>query len=808
MRKYYIMFLFLFRNGIADVYAQEVPVKHIIGKGETIALIAQKYAVSLNDLYELNPGLKNGFKENDVILISKSKTQRNTASGPIYHLVQANETKYGLSKKYNISIAELERQNPQIISMLQKGHELTIQGKSDVGHTNLARVTESEGYKAHVVVKGETLWELSRVYKITVDELINENRANLGTYLQIGQTLRIPSKNQEQEGQDANLQYYIVEAGETKYGLAKRFGISIKELENLNPHIVAMLRTGSQIGFPKKESVQKTNLPLTQVVQASKENQDQNLPYESHTVVAGETKSGLSRRFGVSIEELESLNPQIVDMLRTGQEISIPREKSGATIVSSQVTKSVNPSTNKQLESENLTKTTLNPLTENLLDKKLTSTPLDDKGNATNLVIYEVKPQETLYGLSKMSGLSREKLIELNPELINGVKNGMKLNIPSENLEVLLNAKESAAAVTQVGLLKSLQRGKEKEIAFLMPFTAEKYEELIKTPKSNEDKVNAYLEFYAGATMAMDSLRKNNVLIKAKIFKIDEFKTSDDNFSELSGHNIKDDKIVFVPSMEFYSAALGNYLSEYNIPMLISSPNLGSSSAATTYTSLPSNEHLRKMVLDYISARKENLIVVSAPSRLENKDFISKNYPLAKFVKISESGNLDSESLRSMLSTTEKNYIVLDTDKSGLILETTTILLKESPNFMVQLVLLEPKENIIDGSLSDMRFRILKMIYPATLKPKESSEVIKFKKEFVTKYGFEPGLEAVRGFDITFDGLLRLFQEKKFETVAKESTTEQLYLKFKYNKNVDQGYFNAGGYILQYDEESDAKIIN
>ena len=69
MRKYYIMFLFLFRNGIADIYAQETPVKHRIAKGETIEIIAQKYAISPNELYELNPSLVNGLKENEVILI-------------------------------------------------------------------------------------------------------------------------------------------------------------------------------------------------------------------------------------------------------------------------------------------------------------------------------------------------------------------------------------------------------------------------------------------------------------------------------------------------------------------------------------------------------------------------------------------------------------------------------------------------------------------------------------------------------------------------------------------------------------------
>lgn len=795
MRKYYIMFLFLFRNGIADIYAQETPVKHRIAKGETIEIIAQKYAISPNELYELNPSLVNGLKENEVILISKKSTNPKSTSNIIYHLVLPNETKYGLSKKYKISITELERQNPQIIPMLQKGYELKIQVNNSNLSENVALQSDNENLTIHVVEKGETLWELARKYKVTVNQLIEDNKSSLGTYLQIGQRLIIPTQNRPQENESSELKYHLVLAGETKYGLSKRFGITIRELENLNPHIVSMLRTGHQISYPKKDNNPVVVKQELTTVANQTNDTVKNPDFDYHIVEAGETKFSISKKFGVSIDELERLNPQIIDVLRTGQEISLGKKPPTASIAEKESVKNTAPVKTEQSNAANQVNSS-NPLRPEV------------KTETSDLVPYQVQPQETLYGLSKMSGLSPAMLIELNPELANGLKNGMILNLPSQNAAALAKAKENVISMSQAGLLKSLQKGVEKDIAFLMPFTEEKFKETLNIAKKNNSKVDSNIDFYAGAIMAIDSLKQSGVLIKSKILKADELKSNADNFSEILKSSIKENKIVIASSQEYYSDALGTFMAENNIPLVISDSKINRPLATTTYTGLPSNENLKKLILEYLTARNENLIIVSAPSRKENRDFILKNYPQAQFAKISETGILDSESLRNLLSTVKKNYVILDSDKSGLILETTTILLKESTNYGVQIALLEPKAISMEEKLSEMRFKALKLIYPSAIKPNQTSQIIRFEKDFVLKYGHKPSEQALRGFDITFDALVKLFQEKDFNVVAKESATEQLHLKFKYTKSTDTGYFNAGGYILQYDEESDVKIIN
>ena len=795
MRKYYIIFLFLFRNGIADVYAQEHPIKHQIIKGETIDVIARKYNVNKADIYNLNPGLVNGFKENDLIIIPKG------TSSVVYHVVQAGETKFGLSKKYNISIEELEHQNPQIISMLQKGHELKIQGVVLKNNFNtsqpLTALSNAGSQMIHSVEKGESLWAIARKYSVTVNQIVSFNGINVDDYLQIGQSIKIPIDRKREEYDDSDGNDYIVKIGETKYGLSKRFGITISELETLNPQIVSMLRTGQKITLPKKVAEKEIVTPKVvvaekQIVEKRLEKELVSSDFVTHIVEAGETKHGLSKRFGTTISELENLNPHIVTMLNAGQEIRVP--KSGAT--------------NLIADKEDI-KATAKATAENALTQKSEEVQRNSDNNTPmqNLISYQVKPQETMYGISKMTGWSQQKLVDVNPELSNGLKTGMILRIPSESAIPKELEKTVPKVIAKPTLLQSIKKQEQKEIAFLMPFSAEEYADFLKSSKKEKIQDRTYLDFYAGAEMAMDSLKKNNVLITSKILKIENSNPSEADFSNLVKNNIEKYKTVIYPAEDYSAEKLGEYLSKNNVPLIVSDGHETAIGSATTYKSIPSKTHLRKLILDYIFSKNENVIIVNDASRVENRAFITENYPNAQFVKINKKGVFDSESLKLLLNPDNKNYVVLDTDKAGLILTTTTLLLKESNDYDVQIALLEPKDFIKEEKLSDMRFKILKMIYPSIHNPVSNSKINNFKKDFKLKYGFEPTQDALKGFDVTFDALLRLFQKDNFEVIAKEYKTEQLDFKFQYVKNVVGGYFNSGGYILQYDEDTNAKII-
>jgi len=82
--KYQLLLFFLFLTGLISLFAQEDYVKHKVVKGEIVTEIAQKYKVTPNDLYTLNPKLRDGIFENEIILIPKSKVTKTTQENTFY----------------------------------------------------------------------------------------------------------------------------------------------------------------------------------------------------------------------------------------------------------------------------------------------------------------------------------------------------------------------------------------------------------------------------------------------------------------------------------------------------------------------------------------------------------------------------------------------------------------------------------------------------------------------------------------------------------------------------------------------------
>lgn len=90
---------------------------------------------------------------------------------------------------------------------------------------------------SHEVQKGETLYSISRKYGISVGELCSENNISTSAVIKTGQKLKIPTQNSSEAKNTQKVEKtdtYIVKKGDTLYGIAKRFGISVETLTILN----------------------------------------------------------------------------------------------------------------------------------------------------------------------------------------------------------------------------------------------------------------------------------------------------------------------------------------------------------------------------------------------------------------------------------------------------------------------------------------------------------------------------------------------------------------------------------------------
>ncbi|MBB4803138.1 LysM repeat protein [Flavobacterium nitrogenifigens] len=235
------------------IIAQDSIIEHKIQKGETAYFIAQKYKVSLDEIYKLNPESQNGIKDNQIIKIPVHLEKTNSKQQ--IHVVAPKETLFGLSKQYQVSVEDIQNANQQILaSGLQVGQELIIPLNSSYSSKQESNVSSKT---AHQVVAKESLFSIARQYNVSVQDLENLNKDILINGLQIGQTISIPNKRKTLDGRvrviNQETIFHIVEAKETKFSIAKKYGISIDQLESQNPEIVNGLIVGNKLAINTKE---------------------------------------------------------------------------------------------------------------------------------------------------------------------------------------------------------------------------------------------------------------------------------------------------------------------------------------------------------------------------------------------------------------------------------------------------------------------------------------------------------------------------------------------------------------------------
>ncbi|MFH6987515.1 LysM peptidoglycan-binding domain-containing protein [Flavobacterium collinsii] len=256
----FLTFSLVFVLSFNKITAQDSFIEHKIQKGETAYFIAQKYKVSVEEIYKFNPESQSGIQDNQIIKIPVHPVEKTNSSQQITHIVGAKETLFGLSKQYNVSVESLQNANQTILANgLQIGQELVIpQGLADLSKNE----STSSSKVNHQVVAKESLFSIARQYNVSVLDLENLNKNLLQNGLQIGQSIAIPNKRKTLDGRvrviNQETVFHVVEPKETKFSIAKKYEISIDQLESQNPEIVNGLIVGNKLAINTK-GVKPTN---------------------------------------------------------------------------------------------------------------------------------------------------------------------------------------------------------------------------------------------------------------------------------------------------------------------------------------------------------------------------------------------------------------------------------------------------------------------------------------------------------------------------------------------------------------------
>ena len=99
---------------------------HLIKKGETLYTLSRQYNVSVDDFYAENPELQTGVKEGMVVKIPKKSGSVVIEENTINYVVQNGDSAYSILEKYNTTLDELLRLNPDVINGLKAGMTLKL----------------------------------------------------------------------------------------------------------------------------------------------------------------------------------------------------------------------------------------------------------------------------------------------------------------------------------------------------------------------------------------------------------------------------------------------------------------------------------------------------------------------------------------------------------------------------------------------------------------------------------------------------------------------------------------------------------
>ncbi len=225
------------------------------------------------------------------------------------------------------------------------------------------QVRDGKTYYVHEVVQGNTLWGLQTLYKVPADVII-QNNPGVANGLQVGQIIYIPKADAPAQTSTPKPQtpspgthvvenvVHVVAAGETVYGISRKYNLTPEQLLELNPEAKNGLSIGQVLtvskgkpGTPKVEQTKPVEVaPNPQPTQPAQPVQETK-PREpstvviftdslvQHTVLKKETLFSISKRFMVPVETLMEVNKLKTQNIKEGDVLIIPLKKESVSTV-------------------------------------------------------------------------------------------------------------------------------------------------------------------------------------------------------------------------------------------------------------------------------------------------------------------------------------------------------------------------------------------------------------------------------------------------------------------------------------------
>ncbi len=633
----------------------------------------------------------------------------------------------------------------------------------------------AQNYTIHKVQKGETLRDIAKIYQVAPSDIIKVNaELSSGTKLTEGQKLLIPKQTIDIQQVDSlklaekpiDYKYHTVGENETLFSLSKLYHSKIEDIVKLNNVEGYDIKLGQILIIPI--FVDK-NAP--KVIDT--------LKYTYYEVQPKQGKWRVAYDHGITIDELERLNPEIKEeTLKIGQKLVVPK------FIVSQ---------------------------EPVRDEK-------------HYFYHEVQPKETLYSLSKQYNVTIEDIKNANPEeLAEGLKFGQTIKIPKlpnetgeETTHKISDFDKKIEGLTKtdiplkvdslssnkplkINLLDSLRLEKSYRIAILLPFKLKSM--MLNTSDVCKDLTgDKILNYYSGIKFAIDSLKQlglkvhydvfdtqASAYVTGKILEVTDLSDYDFVIGPVKKDNIE--KVAHVLEYDNTPIAVHHYKGEQKFRNLV----------VTTSRNTDLENHMLQYIKENAAGKVVNIIYDPRKKNLADTLAISLGFPTVKIAgkKTKKGYSIYADDIKKALDRHKENYVILLSDDDSFIFSVLSTLNSLNQHKNITLFTLDDKKLYEDDANDRMNVFLANLNYHFPSKMMRLVDA-DFAKSYKKRYQTLPDFTAINGFDTTFDLLVRAANaDNLFEGLQKIGRTEQTSKVYLYRHRPNTGFVNQGSIILK-----------
>ena len=565
--------------------------------------------------------------------------------------------------------------------------------------------------------------------------------------LKIGDQIIIP-KNQVSIIDENNYILHKVRRKQTLVKISNLYDVSLEMLVKYNNLSNDKLKKGSLIKIPT-EALISYNSEIKNKV-------------KYYRVLAKEGKWRVAYKYGITIDQLELMNPNINEFLQVSEKIVVPN-----------------------IDFKNV----------NEIDE--------------NYAYYKVLPKEGFYRLKVKLGIEEEMIKSLNPILTNSeLRVGMILKLPKE-----IDLKENLVTDREFNLVDFTK----KKVALLLPIGINNINfdsvQITKSQLANDKLLNLSLDFYLGAITAIDSIASFGIPIELDVFDTNT-SSKTDIFELVNKNKLQAYDLIVGPltadAFNYTSVLLKNKSSYLVSPLSKVNPGVN------VINTITSDDILFEKIVSFVESdtiENKKFIISDSENLLSTNKLKQKFLNATTFFSTINDLGVDTKSLvlEDLDSTfvEGRNIVFLETRDQGFVSNVTSILNSFVDETHEILLFTTSAGKAFSGvNISNYYLSNLNFHYPSFKKPLDYDSNTIFISNFNNKYNFTPNKYVVRGYDLILDLLLRLSSDNA--TFNQDDSIESEYLenKFKYIRTPDSlGFKNISSYIIKY-ENLELKVID